>query len=366
VNDGLTTVQLRLADFLEQAGPVIVRLTTIQQIFTDVRPSTSEHSDRRRALRDDLDQLADADRLRLPRTAAAWDRSAMPALPSFVAVRPATPKRPTAKRVPAHSVGWRPQLRWAADVRDWSPRRLQNLLAINRFLGHTDDPPVVPLRERSVQLFGDEKRLGALLGDPRLFAPGRLTLDLLRTRRTSPPFISRTVNSSRNDALIVENWDTFDTLSRHWRAAGTILYGAGAHVTAALPSLLDAPPTELRYFGDLDIPGLTIAVRATKHAAALGLPALVPDLDLYRLLLERGTPQPTDATAPAAAPLTRLCEWLSDADLADAAHLLLTQRTRLAQEQVGVELLLRVHDEAPQPAPKSGATAHAADAGQPW
>lgn len=99
------------------------------------------------------------------------------------------------------AIGWRPQLRWAADVRDWSPRRLRDLLAINRWLGGADQLPVVPLRERSVQLFGDEKRLGALLSDPRLFGPDRLTLDLVRARRTSPPFIARTIAPSRSDAL---------------------------------------------------------------------------------------------------------------------------------------------------------------------
>jgi hypothetical protein len=234
-------------------------------------------------------------------------------------------------------------LRWAADIRDWSPRRLEDLLAINRWLEHADHCPVVPLRERSVALFGDEKRLGTLLADERLFAPDRLTLDLLRARRTSPPFIEHTVDSSRDDALIVENWDTYDTLSARWPHAGRILYGAGAHVTAALPSLLDNPPARLRYFGDIDAEGLRIAIRASERATGLCLPHVEPDHDLYRLLLEHGNPQPTDATPRAPASLIRLCDWLGDPDLSDAAHLLLSQNARLAQEQVGVELLQRLY-----------------------
>lgn len=341
----LTPVQHRLADALEAVGPVIVRLPTIQRCYTTVRPSTSESADRRLTLREDLERLATADRLHLPRTDGGWDRSAHPPLPGFVVVRPAMPARQPIKRVPAHGVGWRPQLRWAAEVRDWSPRRLQDLLAINRWLGSAKQFPVVPLRERSVQLFHDEKRLGALLGDPRLFGPDRLTLDLVRARRTSPPFIARTVDPSRSDALIVENWDTFDTLSTHWPATGRILYGAGAHVTAALPSLLEDPPRELRYFGDLDVAGLAIAVRAAEQSAALGLPPALPDIELYRLLLEHGVPQSSDGAAPTAQSLEPLCSWLSDPDLADAASLLLSHRTRLAQEQVGIELLERLSDQ---------------------
>lgn len=338
----LTPIQGRLADALETVGPVIVRLPVIQQCYTAVRPSTSEHADRRSTLHDDLDRLAAADRVRLPRTEAGWDRSAHPPLPRFVGVSPRRPAPQPTKRIPAHSVGWRPQLRWAAEVRDWSPRRLQDLLAINRWLGDAEQAPVVPLRERSVALFGDEKRLGELLSDPRLFAAERLTLELVRARRTSPPFIARTVDSSRDDALIVENWDTFDTLSKHWPAGGRILYGAGAHVTAALPSLLEDPPRELRYFGDLDVAGLTIAIRASDHSIAMGLPAVRPDVELYRLLLEHGVPQKSDAAAPEPQSLQRLCSWLADPDLVDAAIALLTARTRLAQEQIGVELLLEL------------------------
>jgi hypothetical protein len=341
----LTSVQQRLAEALEGAGTVIVRLDAVQRLFTDVRPATSEHADRRRALREDLDRLAVADRLRLPRMPGAWDRLAMPALPSFVTVRPTPPERRTTRRVPAHGVGWRPQLRWAAEVRDWSPRRLEDLLAINRFLGDADGRPVVPLRERSVQLLGDEKRLTALLADPRLFAPDRLTLELLRARRTSPPFISRTVDPARDDALIVENWDTFETLAEHWPEVGTVLYGAGAHVTAALPSLLDAPPRQLCYFGDLDAAGLTIAARASQRAAELGLPEVRPDLQLYRLLLEHGRPQPVEGARRGTGGVcnvssaAQLCAWLADEDLEQAVALLLSQGARLAQEQVGVELL---------------------------
>ena len=63
---------------------------------------------------------------------------------------------------------------------------------------------------------------------------------------------------------------------------------------AALPSRLDAPPRRLRYFGDLDVAGLTIAARASQRAVEIGLPEVHPDLELYRLLLEYGRPQPVE------------------------------------------------------------------------
>jgi hypothetical protein len=245
----------------------------------------------------------------------------------------------SATRIPAHQVGWRPELRFAAEERDWGPRRLEDLLAINRFLSNAAGRPVVPLRERSVQLFGDEKRLGTLLSDPRLFGPGRLTLDLLRARRTSPPFIRRDRDDRSRDALIVENWDSFETLSAHGPPVGVVLYGAGAHITAALPSLLDNQPTALWYFGDLDLAGLLIAARANEAARTLGLGPVRPAVELYRLLLEHGTPQRAAGATRSATSIERATAWLEDGDLAVAVRLLLDWGQRLAQEQVGVELL---------------------------
>jgi hypothetical protein len=193
----------------------------------------------------------------------------------------------------------------------------------------------VPLRERSLLLLGNEKRLGELLTDPSLFGAGLLSLDLLRTYRTSPPFHEHALDAHRTDALIVENWDTFVALSEAYRGTGMLLYGAGAHVTAALPSLAGRPLTALRYFGDLDADGLAIAARADRVARTLGLGPAKPALDLYRLMLEHGHPQP--AKVPRSVP--GLSAWLEDPDLVEAATSILNAGQRIAQECVGIELL---------------------------
>lgn len=335
----LTTVQARFADALESAGRVLIRLPHVQELFTSVRPRTSEHADRRRELYSDLQALATAGRVRLPRQERSWDHSAAPPLPKFVTVTPLALPRSTATRIRGAAVGWRPEMHWAARERDWSPRRAADLIAINRFLSDAAQRPVVPLRERSVQLFGDEKRLGALLADPRVFGPGRLTLDLLRTHRTSPPFISRACSANRSDALIVENWDTFVTLAEHGPPVGTVLYGAGAHVTAALPSLIVEPPSALWYFGDVDVAGLTMAARADTTARELDLPPVRPAKALYRLLLEHGVPQPTGTRHRSSETLDAASRWLDDEELEAGVRTLLEGDHRLAQEQVGVELL---------------------------
>lgn len=103
-----------------------------------------------------------------------------------------------------------------------------------------------------------------------MFGPGRLTLDMLRTHRTSPRS-SPARSANRSDALIVENWDTFVTLAEHGPPVGTILCGADAHVTAALPSLIGEQPSALWYFGDVDAARLTMAARADTTAPELAV-----------------------------------------------------------------------------------------------
>jgi hypothetical protein len=328
----LTPVQERLAQRLESEGTAWVRLPAIQRCFLQERPRTSEHADRRATLADDLQALARAGRLSLPR--GAWDRSASPPLPEFVRVTPNIEPPVIQHRRDGSMYGWRPELAFAA-ARTWSPRRLADLQRINRFLATASDHPLVPLRERSLLLLGNEKRLGELLTDPSLFGPGLLSLDLLRTYRTSPPFHEHSLDPHRTDALIAENWDTFVALSEAYRGTGLLLYGAGAHVTAALPSLVGRPLTRLQYFGDLDADGLAIAARADKVARTLGLGSARPALDLYRLMLEHGRPQP--ARVPRSIP--ELTDWLEDPDLIEAAASILGAGQRIAQECVGVELL---------------------------
>jgi hypothetical protein len=152
---------------------------------------------------------------------------------------------------------------------------------------------VVPLRERSLEILGDEKALDRLqLTD--LFAPGRLALGLLAARRVAPPF--HTVRVSGGPILlVVENSDTFDSLrtalqSRPERV-GLVGWGAGAAFTASVLSLDAAAEgiTDIAYFGDLDRNGLRVPATASRVAAANGLPPRPPGRVALRGAPKRGS-----------------------------------------------------------------------------
>jgi hypothetical protein len=136
---------------------------------------------------------------------------------------------------------------------------------------------VVPLREQSLELLGDEKALDALARG-RLFVSGPLSLELLAAARVAPALVESTT-SSGPDVLLVENYSTYFTLARTLAGHGSIghvIWGAANQVTQFLPQVVAAPAARIWYFGDLDVRGLEIGAGAAARAARLGLPELAP------------------------------------------------------------------------------------------
>ncbi|MCG8555418.1 MAG: hypothetical protein MJD61_09055, partial [Proteobacteria bacterium] len=147
-------------------------LQAVWQAYARAWPAAAEGADARRNLRRALELLAQHGKLTLPKQASRWDHSAQPALPRFVVLTTAARKPAPARQ----HVAWAPELSFARELR--SPQQRDLLLCVQRFLasgGRTR--PLVPERERSLQLFGDEKRLEKLRRTP-LFSPCRLSLGL--------------------------------------------------------------------------------------------------------------------------------------------------------------------------------------------
>jgi hypothetical protein len=293
--------------------------------------------DGRQRLAEAIEELAGAGIVTTPRGSAGWDQLPRPPLPRWVA-RLATSKpiaaaeppvswHATLSWVPAFLIGERPSAGEAALLR-----------AVNAFLGRGGSALDVPVRERSLQLTGDEKALDTL-SRGRLFAPRRLSLDLLAAYRTSPPLTRHRIGSGQV-TLLVENWATCHSLTKTLPSdgnVGSVVYGAGNTLGTVLTALADEPPLPLVYFGDLDVRGLEIAGAGYRFAANLGLPALRPAGTLYQLLLEHGYPAVVDQ-APTRERVRRGLGWLP-APLRPAAGQILDGGHRLAQEAVGLELL---------------------------
>jgi hypothetical protein len=235
-----------------------------------------------------LEALAAAGVLRLPsRGGDRWDTALRPHLPKAVvlASAPAPPRDDAWRREP-----WHPALAWVPRLQRLAEDQLTFLRRVHQGLveGWFSEP--APLRYRSLQLTGDEKRLDALLRST-FFGPDRLTPDLLGTTTYPPPLAWESV-SDTPAALVFENSDAFGVARRALAALsdppyGIVAYGGGAVFQQSVQHLatIGRPVVRVDYVGDLDPPGLTIAHTAGTVAALTGLPAVEPAPGVHRAML---------------------------------------------------------------------------------
>lgn len=320
-----------------------VEQTTIFTAFGQACPGTAGTTQGRPVLSALLDELAEHLLVELPRGRDGWDE-AQPPLPRWLRL-PALPRPETRPVRATASLLWRRELSWAGADTLTAPQ-IQVLKTINRWLRDTDGDhdrrTVVPMRERSLEIFGDEKRLDALTATT-LFAPGRLTLPALFAERIPPPLAYERLGDG-GSILVIENSDTFETLSALLAGdrgcVGYVAFGGGHAFEASVARIARLEGvTDIVYYGDLDYDGLTIPQRANVAAVALGLPPIRPAAGLYRLLLQldvRGPAprriEPLDAE--------RRVSWLPTTFRRPVADIL-TAGNRLAQEATGAVLLRR-------------------------
>jgi hypothetical protein len=282
----MTTVTARsaeiatFADALHATGSVRIRLDRLWTLWATAVPRLVGHPAQAAVLATALHDMAARGDIELPVT--AWDTSTTPPLPRAVVI-PATRRAPRDRawrRFP-----WRRELGWVASLPTLPDARLSDLIAINDWLSRTDGTtvPVVPLRYRSVEVFGDEKCLEGILRT-NLFGAGRLTLEILACVRIPPPVPAVAIGPG-SDVLVVENSDTYwaavDALSPGGTdRIGAVAWGCGkafpSQVAALAVDVAGRGPVAgtIWYWGDLDPAGLTIATSAAAAATATGRPSV--------------------------------------------------------------------------------------------
>jgi hypothetical protein len=284
----------RLADNLEERSRVRIPLAVIHDAWAVAAPELTGTLESRGELASALHELAAAGRLQLP--AGAWETIPRPSLPKFVTV-PAARPRPRAHRW--RTMAWHPTMAWVSSLVAVSEAQVDALAAIDAWLRRRDgtDPRPLPVRVRSAEIFGREKRLDGLLGSG-LFGPGRLSLELLGAHRFPPPLALHRVGPGP-DVLIVENADSF-WVCREIAAdlagpVGRIGWGSGRAFVASVAALglEDQSPRYLWYWGDLDPEGVRIAGEAATAASRSALPPLQPAFPLWAGLGAL-TPEPAD------------------------------------------------------------------------
>jgi hypothetical protein len=287
-----------------------------------------------------ITSLGDEGLVEIPKT--RFDRSANPPLPAYVK-RPATTKPTPAEEA---SIIWHVDLDWVARADDadaLSAAERRFLAKVNAWLPRRRDI-TVPLRERSLDIFDDDKLLESWIFGP-LFRPNRLTLALLACETCWPPVEQRVLGPG--DWLIVENYTTYVSIGR--RAAGggfdgRIVWGSGLQVGTRLSALAAAGerPARCWYFGDIDVGGFRAARLACVRAGELGFGPVRPARGLYELAVRFGFERRRTGGRHAGEDLVNWAlDWLGGA-LGEIAATVTRAGDRIVQENVGAEVLAGV------------------------
>jgi hypothetical protein len=265
-----------------------------------------------------------------------WNRDVFPAQPRWVRLPPA---KKTKEKFDHRSFPWNPALCFLAGERGLPTGIREASMAIQRFLvsGGASRPPV-PVKERSFDIFGNEKRLDGLRHSEILFGPGRVSLGLLRCYVVEPTPVAERFNQG-DGIIILENEATFDSfcrLCRHKPMYRLVIYGRGNEILKCITYLKREvnhyATTEITYFGDVDRRGFEIPHQLSQ-ITSLGA-KIVPLLSCYEFLLRE--------VSPVMGELPEICSWLPKPLAARAASIIQEGRV-IPQESFGWEELVTMH-----------------------
>lgn len=309
-----------------------VGLHDLRRIWLETNPHLLQHPERDQLLLSELQRLAGAKRVTLP-SVRSFERVGRPPMPLFITLVDPRDSRPEIAALPD---AWVPELGFWPTL---GKSELETARAINEWLKvRQGDFIAVPLRERSLEIFGDEKYLDMRVRNDALFS-GRLRLSSIGAFTVAPPLPHR-VGTRGQPVIIVENHHTYWSLA-NWNESAkryaAVVYGAGHAVSSTGRALNDVLQetggTRALYFGDIDPTGIEIALRLNRMEEGL----VSPDIALYELALRQG--RRTPGVNRRYNDLIALEEWLPS--LATQIVRIWGDGFRIPQENVSTELLAR-------------------------
>lgn len=312
-------------------------LAEVREAFFTLNPDLLANPERNGYLYASLIELAAAQRILLPaESGGSWESRGTPPLPLWIQV---VDESSLSGEQDYSSVSWVPDMGFWPMLRSAA---LPSARAINDFLlKRKGQLTFVPIKERSLEIFGDEKKLDELRSGEFLFG-GRLPLSAIGAFIVPFPLAYRTARVSNLPVLVIENHTTFwsfgewnETTKRY----SAVVYGVGnafrSSEDALLQVLREVGGTRVEYFGDLDPKGVSIPAlfnKSVRNSSALVAPAT----EFYRCMLESGVRRPLASAY--SQPYPAWHNWLGD-ELGGKVYSLWHDGHWIPQESIGIEFL---------------------------
>ena len=272
---------------LSKATRKRVSLEDVKRAFFAAYPEVSSSPNRNEQLLAALRAMEAGNALQLP-AHGSWEKVGNPPLPNWVQLAREEVAR---DRQDFASVPWVPELGFWTEL---TPQALDTAMSVNEFLlRRRGSLRMVPIKERSLEIFGDEKRLDKMKSGNTLFG-GRLSLAALGAFQVPLPLPYRQADAPGRPVLVVENHNSFWSFGEWNQTAkrySAVVYGSGNEFRssgAALGQvLLEVDGAGAEYLGDLDLAGVRIPLEFNRCLDDKGI-RVAPALDFYRWLLQNG------------------------------------------------------------------------------
>jgi len=228
----------------------------------------------------------------------------------------------------------------------------QYLLEQDFFNCCSSKQPLIPAKELSLEIFGDEKYIDEHRKGNSLFSE-KLKLDNIGCRVVSPPPLFHSFPVANKPVLILENFasywsfckinDNTDPLKY-----SVIWYGDGNNFPKQNLSLDETikniDKKEIFYLGDIDPHGIVMPTGTNSKRKEFGLPLIKPSLHYYHLMLKHGKEQDNSrkriAESTKKEAIAAAYEWFSeDQALAEKIIDVIERDCRIPQECIGLKLL---------------------------
>ncbi len=314
-----------------------IPLDELKRHYFSLYPDIQNSPERSGRLLAELRALEGQGHITLP-ASASWERLGSPPLPKFVRL---VREKAAAPLVDFKDVAWVPELGF------WhllNPGQLAAAKCINDFLLLRRGSLLrIPIKERSLQIFGDEKRLDGMKTGDTLFQ-GRLSLATLGAFQVPQPLPYRQADAPGKPVLVVENHNSFWSFGE-WnhdaRKYAAVVYGSGEAFRltgAALGQVLrEVDGVGARYLGDLDVKGVRIPAEFNA-APRSGSPPVQPASEQYAWLLANGLRREKSECRDGT--LMQAKNWLG-AELGGKVHAMWQEGRWIPQEALGLEQLLQ-------------------------